>query len=159
MEDLYSNAIDLVRQFKSDDDHLKVISKHFYDALLEVYETLAPTDQIQERILAAAKQGAEQIELIRFLGSEVHNSGFALLSLTKGSRTNEFNRLMRDTYGCTSLLGLLRKAYDPFEVVHTWNTRNTLNRILLKWESSDDVVNSTTGEIVDDTSSCNNTCV
>jgi hypothetical protein len=134
MDTLYSEATMLVRQFRDDDAYLKTISKEFYDALLEVAQAHAPTEQMHARILAAAKNGADQIELVRFLGSEVHDpSGFALLSLTKGSKTGQFNALMRDTYGTTSLLGILRKEYAPFQVVHTWNARTTLNRILIKW--------------------------
>jgi len=133
MDTLYNDATTLVRQFRNDDDHLKIISKDFYNALLEVADSHTPTEQIHTRILAAARQGAEQIELMRFLGSEVHPSGFALLSLTKGSKTTEFNTMMQETYGCTSLMELLRKAYAPFKVIHTWNTRTTLNRILITW--------------------------
>lgn len=133
MDTLYNDATTLVRQFRNDDDHLQMISKDFYNALLEVADAHTPTEQIHARILAAAKQGAEQIELMRFLGSEVHQSGFALLSLTKGSKTPEFNAIMQERYGCTSLMELLRKAYSPFKVVHTWNTRTTLNRILVRW--------------------------
>lgn len=134
MDTLYEDATTLVRQFNDNDDHLNMLVEEFHNALLEVANALAPTEQIHARILAAAKQGADQIELMRFLGSEVHDaSGFALLSLVKGSKTMEFNMAMRDAHGCTSLLGLLRRAYAPFQVVHTWNARTTLNRIQVRW--------------------------
>lgn len=149
MQNLYNDATGLVRSFENDQDHLVILSKHFHDALLDLFGTLAPTEEIKERILAAARQGAQQIELIRFLGGEVHHSGFALLSLVKGSRTSEFNQLMRQTYGCTGLLALLRDAYRPFQVIHTWNTRTTLNRILIKWEPVDKVDDrSSTNDVV-----------
>lgn len=138
MDTVYDEATTLVRNFRNDELHLHQVSKEFHDALLQVLSENTATEHIKNRILAAAKGGSDQIELMRFLGNEVHlPSGFAMLSLIKGSKTPDFNAIMKETYGYISLMDLLRKEFAPFHVHHTWNTRTTLNRILIKWQVQD----------------------
>lgn len=135
MDTVYDEATTLVRNFRNDELHFHQVSKEFRDALLQVLSENTATEHIKNRILAAAKGGSDQIELMRFLGNEVHlPSGFAMLSLIKGSKTPDFNAIMKETYGYISLMELLRKEFAPFHVHHTWNTRTTLNRILIKWQ-------------------------
>ena len=131
---VYDEATRLVHNFRNDEHHLQHIAQEFHNALLQVLEDNTATEHVKDRILAAAKSGSDQIELMRFLGNEVHlPSGFAMLSLVKGSKTADFNAIMRETHGYVSIMELLKKEFAPFHVHHTWNTRTTLNRVLLKW--------------------------
>lgn len=143
MDDLYEHACDLSRSFKTDEGFMISVAHEFKDAIVSLLERFKPNDVVQRRILAAAKAGAEQIELYRFFGSEVSDAelengqlcGFATLSLLKGSKTEEFNDYMQQQFGFQSLLELLQREYSPFQVYHSWNSRNTLNRIVVSWKT------------------------
>ena len=137
MEEVYETACEYTKAFNADDECMKMLAKDFNDAVDTEFQKLAFTDAVKERIYAAARVGAEQIELCRFYGSEVSDTGFALLSLFKGSKTKEFNEMMRTEYGFESLLEKLKKEYRPFRVHHHWNTRTTQNKVILSWKQPD----------------------
>jgi Ni,Fe-hydrogenase III large subunit len=134
MDSTYNEACSIVKTYRSDPEYLKNVASDFSKAVQDLVNSLAPSDAIIDRIMASAKCGNTTIELLRFLGNEVHDSGFAFLSLIKGSKTPEFSDIMKEEYGFQNVMDTLRQLYDPFDVYHSWNTRTTLNKITLSWK-------------------------
>lgn len=82
--------------------------------------------QLEGRVLAAAREGRSEAELLAFEGGDAfEDTGLVLLYLLKGPRQAE--------RGVRALLPALRRAFAPFTVRHVWRAGTTHNSVVVSW--------------------------